>query len=41
MTSCELVSAILVSLLVPEVVAAVDGVVTGAFGGILFDLLIP
>ena len=29
--------AILVSPLVPKVVAAVDGVVTGAFGGILFD----
>jgi uncharacterized membrane protein YeiH len=31
------VSAILVSLLVLKVVAAVKGVVTSAFGGILFD----
>jgi uncharacterized membrane protein YeiH len=31
------VSLILVSPLIPKVVAAVNGVVTGAFGGILFD----
>jgi hypothetical protein len=31
------VSLILVSPLIPKVVAAVDGVVTGAFGGILFN----
>jgi len=33
------VSAILVSLPNLEVVAAVDGVVAGAFGGILFDFI--
>jgi len=36
-TSCELVSSILVSLPNLEVVAAVNSVVIGAFGGILFD----
>ena len=41
MTSCELVLAILVSPLDLDfkVVAAVNGVVTSAFGGILFDFL--
>jgi len=34
---CELVSAILVSPLDLKVVAAVNGVVVAAFGGILFD----
>ena len=34
MTSYELVSAILVSPLVPKVVAAVNSVVTGAFAGV-------
>ena len=37
MTICESVLAILVSLLVLKVVTTVVGVVTGAFGGILFD----
>jgi len=37
MTSCELVSSILVSLPNLKVVAAVNSVVTSAFGGILFD----
>jgi hypothetical protein len=36
-TSCKSVSLILVSPLIPKVVAAVDSVVTGAFSGILFD----
>jgi hypothetical protein len=36
-TTCESVSAILVSPPNPKVVAAVNSVVTGAFGGILFD----
>jgi len=36
-TSCELVSAILVSLPNPKVVAAVNGVVMAAFSGILFN----
>jgi hypothetical protein len=36
-TNYKLVSSILVSPLVLEVVAAVNGVVTAAFGGILFD----
>ena len=35
--TCESILAILVSLLIPKVVAAVNGVVTSAFGGILFD----
>ena len=39
-TSCESVSLILVSPLVPKVVAAVDGVITSAFSGMLFNLLI-
>jgi len=39
MTSCELVSLILVSPPDPKVVTAVDGVVTSAFGGILFDFV--
>jgi hypothetical protein len=34
-TGCELVSLILVSLLMPKVVAPINGVITGAFGGIL------
>jgi len=38
-TSCELVSFILVSPPKPKVVAAIDGVITGAFGGILFDFI--
>ena len=37
MTTYKLVSAILVSPPVPKVVAAVNSVKTGAFGGILFD----
>ena len=40
MTSCESVSLMLVSPLDPKVVAAVDSVITGAFSGILFNLLI-
>jgi hypothetical protein len=36
-TTCKSSSLILVSLPVLEVVAAVDGVVTAALGGILFD----
>jgi hypothetical protein len=36
-TICELVSVILTSSLALKVVAAVVGVVTAAFGGILFD----
>ena len=46
MTSCDLVSAILVSSPVPEVVAAMDTVVTGtingvtcALGSILFNVI--
>jgi len=38
-TSCESVSLILVSPLDPKVVAAVDSVITGAFGGILFNFI--
>jgi len=40
-TSYKLVSLILVSPLVPKVVAAIGVNITGAFSGILFDLLIP
>ena len=41
-TTCELVSAILVSPPKPKVVTAVNSVVTSALGGILFDFcLIP
>jgi len=36
-TSCESVSYILVLLPNPKVVAAVNSVITGAFGGILFN----
>jgi len=38
-TSCELVSLMLVSPLVPKVVAAVGVNITGAFGGILFNFI--
>jgi hypothetical protein len=38
-TTCELALAMLVSLPDLDVVAAVDGVVVYAFGGILFDFL--
>jgi len=38
-TSCELVSFILVSPPNPKIVAAVDGVVTSAFSGILFNFI--
>jgi len=41
MTSCKSVSLILVSLLDPKVIAAVDGVITSTFSSILFNLLIP
>jgi len=40
MTSYELMSSMLVSLLVFKVVATVDSVITGALGGILFDFLV-
>jgi hypothetical protein len=36
-TSCKSVSLMLVSPLVPKVVATVNSVITGAFSGILFD----
>jgi len=32
-------SAMLVSLLIPKVVTAIDGVVTGAFSGMLFNFI--
>jgi len=38
-TSCESVSLILVSPPNPKVVAAIDSVITGAFGGILFNFI--
>jgi hypothetical protein len=39
MTTCKSASAMLVSLPNLDIVAAVDGVVVCAFGGILFDFL--
>jgi len=39
MTSCESISLILVSPLDPKVIATIDGVVTGALGGILFNFI--
>jgi len=38
-TSCELLSPILVSPPDPKVVAAIDGVMTSAFSGILFNFV--
>jgi len=38
-TSCELVSLILVSLLVPKVVTTVNSVITSAFSSILFNFI--
>jgi len=38
-TSCELVSFILVSLLIPKVVTTINGVITSAFSGILFNFI--
>jgi hypothetical protein len=37
--SYKLASPILVSLFVPKVVAYINSVVTGAFGGMLFDFI--
>jgi len=38
-TSCELVSLILVSPLIPKVVAAINSVITSTFSGILFNFI--
>ena len=38
-TSCELVSLILISPLVPKVVAAVNSIITSAFSSILFNFV--
>ena len=40
MTSCKSISLILVSPPDPKVIAAIDGVMTGAFGSILFNFFI-
>jgi len=37
--NCELVSTILVSPLNPKVVTAINSIITGALGGILFDFI--